>query len=439
MHIHEIGESIRKIRKERGLRLEDLADKNISPATISNIERGVPHVNMEKAKYLLSKMGLEMSDLPDLIVDDQQELQNFEFELFTIETLQGIGKTDQALERLEQLEWDDEHPLAATVYYLKGKCYSSRKQWKQAEKSFHHAVRLSKKDPENNIGAASYSELGICRYQQNDLHQAVYYTDLGIQAYRESGERPQFKYILKKNKAVYLERLGRLTESLKEVQGVWENLTQIKQAEVVLGFYWLHSELLRKNGLTDESIQIAREGLELARLNHQYFIMFDLWTVLGSAYMNQKNWNKAESCFQMALQLDGLFSEGKVFTTTYARLGLLHMVRKEWDSAGIMIEKAVQNGEQHNDAPRLTFALLVQGDFYRARYRWEDAIDAYEQALQLAQHHHYKKKEYQALFRLAECWENVNEREFQKCMKSMYRVQQELQNEEEDIREEATI
>jgi cytoskeletal protein RodZ len=47
--IQELGEIIRKIRKQRGLRLEDLADDNISVATISNVERGVPHVSMEKA------------------------------------------------------------------------------------------------------------------------------------------------------------------------------------------------------------------------------------------------------------------------------------------------------------------------------------------------------------------------------------------------------
>lgn len=53
--IAEIGEVIRKKRKEQGLRLEDLADNNISPATISNIERGINHVNVHKIMYLLKK------------------------------------------------------------------------------------------------------------------------------------------------------------------------------------------------------------------------------------------------------------------------------------------------------------------------------------------------------------------------------------------------
>ncbi|SFS58337.1 Helix-turn-helix [Marininema halotolerans] len=42
-NIKDVGEVIRRVRKSKGLRLEDLADENISPATISNIERGISH------------------------------------------------------------------------------------------------------------------------------------------------------------------------------------------------------------------------------------------------------------------------------------------------------------------------------------------------------------------------------------------------------------
>lgn len=78
LDIHEIGGIIRKVRKERGLRLEDLADDNISPATISNVERGVSHVKMEKVYYILEKLGIPMDQLPEFLLrerDDQAELK----------------------------------------------------------------------------------------------------------------------------------------------------------------------------------------------------------------------------------------------------------------------------------------------------------------------------------------------------------------------------
>ena len=60
LDLAQTGELIRKILKERGLRLEDLADENISPATISNIERGIPHVHVDKIRYLLNKLDLDL-------------------------------------------------------------------------------------------------------------------------------------------------------------------------------------------------------------------------------------------------------------------------------------------------------------------------------------------------------------------------------------------
>src|SRR5690554_2865525 len=75
IQINEIGELIRKRRREQGLRLEDLADENISPATISNIERGVPYVHQEKVRYVLSKLRLNPEDLPKLLLGEQQSME----------------------------------------------------------------------------------------------------------------------------------------------------------------------------------------------------------------------------------------------------------------------------------------------------------------------------------------------------------------------------
>ncbi|MFD1425567.1 transcriptional regulator with XRE-family HTH domain [Kroppenstedtia sanguinis] len=66
----EVGEIIGKIRRERGLRLEDLADENISPATISNLERGASHVRQEKMSYLLKKLDIPLERLPEMLLTE---------------------------------------------------------------------------------------------------------------------------------------------------------------------------------------------------------------------------------------------------------------------------------------------------------------------------------------------------------------------------------
>lgn len=111
--LHEIGEVIRKVRKDRGLRLEDLADENISPATVSNIERGVAHVSPEKISYLLEKLNLPMRKLPEMLMKEQEKLKKVKFELLSIATLRRIGLIDEALKRLDALNLDENNPFIA--------------------------------------------------------------------------------------------------------------------------------------------------------------------------------------------------------------------------------------------------------------------------------------------------------------------------------------
>ena len=83
LEMREIGEVIRKVRKERGMRLEDLADEHIFPATISNIERGVPHVSKDKVAYVLDKLGLSLDRLPEMMAGtrEQKKLEDIRLQL----------------------------------------------------------------------------------------------------------------------------------------------------------------------------------------------------------------------------------------------------------------------------------------------------------------------------------------------------------------------
>ena len=68
---------------------------------------------------------------------------------------------------------------------------------------------------------------------------------------------------------------------------MWPELKNIDQTETVLSFYWLRSELLRRGGVLDEAMKYAQEGIEIARKNRVWISLFDLWTVLGTIYMDR--------------------------------------------------------------------------------------------------------------------------------------------------------
>src|SRR5690606_25114491 len=119
-----------------------------------------------------------------------------------------------------------------------------------------------------------------------------------------------------------------------------------------------------------------------------------------------------------------------------ARLGVLYMNRSDGGDPYETIQKAIQIGERTNSATRLSYALQVMGDYFRKQDDLEQAILYYNKMLKLAQKHDYKKKEYLALFRLSQCYETVDEQEFHQCLRKLYQVQQELQEEEGGVQEE---
>ena len=103
LEMSEIGKFIRKVRKEKGLRLEDLADEHISTATISNIERGVPHVNKDKVLYLMSKLELDLNEIPEMIEKDTETLESMQVRFVAIETMIQMGMPERALHLLSDI------------------------------------------------------------------------------------------------------------------------------------------------------------------------------------------------------------------------------------------------------------------------------------------------------------------------------------------------
>ncbi|PTX48721.1 anaphase-promoting complex subunit 5 [Melghirimyces profundicolus] len=437
LDIHELGELVRRIRKEKGFRLEDLADDKISPATISNIERGVPHVSPQKAMYLLEKLKIEPEEIPKLILGEKEKLEKDHFYIQMADLKRESGDPEGALQDLKDLKYPDDHPLAPMASYVNGKCHRDLKKWTKAERCFNTGIRLSSQLPEStNIHAVCLAELGLCRYLQNDLNDALKYTENAIQVFDRNGDRKDAWYLLQSNKGLYLERMGRVGEAWRVVEDNWDERDQMENVWDKLTFYWLRSELSYRMGMLEDAIRCAREGLELARINKIYHAIFTLSTVLGSTYIKLGELVQAEQSFQTALDFQPKIDNKKTVTVAYIRLGMLYKMKNQIGEALDALQNGIENSREHNDAPRLTYALLVLGDLHQSSGKQEEAIAAYQDALSLAQTHQYKKREHRALYSLARCYKDSNEQEFQKCMVNMYLVQTELRQAEEDFFDE---
>ncbi|SDW64312.1 Tetratricopeptide repeat-containing protein [Marininema mesophilum] len=435
--IKDVGEAIRRVRKSKGLRLEDLADENISPATISNIERGITHVNTSKVYYLVEKLGLSMSEVPGILLDHEKELEDLKFNLSLIEMMIDLEKPKEVLAKMDDIAFDDSHPYASLVQYLRGKAYLRMKNWKRAERYYAAAISISSQNGnKDNIEASSFLDLSMCCYAQNEMEKALEFANSGLDTFNENAGRNYVKYILIRNKAVFLERLGKFVEGLKVLQDVWGDMNQCSDIETTLTFYSTRADLLRKTGMIEEAIQYAKEGLELARINKHYRCLFDMLTILGSLNTSLGQWDKAEICFNTALASQDLVKNDVVLTDTYIWLGILHTQQEKQSEAQDLFLQAITNAEKHDDAPKLTYALRVMGDFLKDSQNSKEAIPYYQRALQLAQKFNYKKAENKLHFRLSQCYKNTDQKEFEKSLLNIYKTQIDLKNGEADIFEE---
>jgi tetratricopeptide (TPR) repeat protein len=426
--LHEMGEVIRKVRKERGLRLEDLADQNISPATVSNIERGVAHVSPEKITYLLKKLDLPLHKLPEMLEKEQEELKKIQFKLLTISTLRQIGLLDEALKELEQLNLDDSHPFVAQAYYQKGQIYLAKKRWKQAERAFYNALRHSQQNSykEHNMEATSYFGLGLCAFLQNKWEEALDLFNNGIEAFDKEGEKQEIHHLLIRYKALALYELGRITEAFHLVNDHWNQLSSVEEVDTILTFYWLRAELSRRTGLLEEAIQYALKGIDIARFNQHYSRMFDLWIVLGTIYSAQQKWETAEIALTMAKRLEGKLPIDSRLSIVYTRLGILKYKQERYDEAYPYFLQAVHLSEKFQDWNRVVNNLIMLGDLCITMDKRKEAIQHYERAINLTQKNNLKEKEYHTWYRLAQCYHGLDEDKFQYCMRKTFELKQML-------------
>ncbi|MCS1350332.1 helix-turn-helix domain-containing protein [Mechercharimyces sp. CAU 1602] len=428
----QLGELIRKIRKSRDLRMEDLADNNASPATISNVERGVPHVSTDKIYYLLEeKLGVDRDELPELMLDQQEKLSVLREKLRMIEYLCQINKPERALEKLEKIDIDSEvHPYAPIFYRLKGHCYELSNDFERAERLYVESIRLSQQSEYGKLDnevSICLSSIAFCSYSQNDIYRAIDYVDQSLQAFSLSSETPDLRYILIHDKATYLSRVGRNAEALKTLENLKESLNEIKRLDIILPIYDLFSKLSLENKLYDDAIQYVKSGIDLAQPTQQYAHIFGLWTTLGSIYLSTKQLERAEESFEMATQVEKLVNS-RIISTLYSRLGALYIHQKRWDDALYAANNAQENAERHEDFPKLVESLMVLGDVYRWQGEPHRSTPIYEKALKLSQENDLLHKELQIASRLAKSWESLDQKEFNRYLRHMYDLQTKHKN-----------
>ncbi|WP_124727254.1 tetratricopeptide repeat protein [Staphylospora marina] len=423
-----IGEVLRKKRKSMRKRMRDLADEFVSTATISNIERGLPIVNPAKILHYAKKLGIGPDELPAIVRRYNQGDDEREAELMSILSNIDLGDAREGLARLQALDIPASSPQHLMKQFLMGKHFFNQGKWSKAQTYFSEVLRSVDKYPSlrrSNLKAYCCYDLGRVFYYKNDLTNALGYNQLGIDAYVRDCDknRSQIIHSLKVAKAIYLEKLERLDEALQALDELWEHIADIRSVQVLLNIYETKADILTRKKRYDEAIEIAWEGIEIARINLAYERAHDLWTTLGSVYLQKKAYEKAEYCIRTALSMRKRVNGEFLLVKAYTLWGMLCMRTERWEEALTALQTAVQLGEKTNDARRHVMALIVLGDWYQLQGRYEEAVSPLQKAHELATEHQFLKQRHITLVELSKCWKRLNRGEFINSLENLFEVE----------------
>ncbi|WP_168188724.1 tetratricopeptide repeat protein [Thermoflavimicrobium daqui] len=429
--IAEIGKFIRKIRKERGLRLEDLSDEQISTATISNIERGVPHVNQEKVLYLMKKMNLDMDKLPEILVRENEDMESMFLKFHAIENMLHLKQLDAAWESLKEISEESTFQYQATIRSLKGRYYLSCKKWRRAERELTESNLLIQQDPYAKkvcLEALNYNLLAYCSYKQNHLQQALKYIEKGLEVVgTEAGDDDQIKYKLMMDRVVYLEKIGRIEEALNYVDLLWEEISEVRDITVLIQIYALKAELLRKIKLYHDAIRYAKEGINLAVSAKDYDNLTFLWTTLGTLYLELGNKEDAETCFKLVLSFQDYVQDKHKLLLANNILGSIYVLQDRLDEAESAFMKAIEWGEKIKGTKELVHSVFLLGKVKRHKGEYLIAISHYKRASDLARKIDWNQATLRCYFEIANCYRQLGDQDnLKKYFDLMNEVQREI-------------
>jgi tetratricopeptide (TPR) repeat protein len=419
------GKMLRKLRKEQGFTIENFADDYISASTISNIERGNPHVSIEKIKYYAKKLNVTLEDVSSMMEKEQKNREKYRLQLMSIENMIDLVDPGAGLARLRQL--DESYFLynPGIVYYLKGKSYYPKNK-ERAETYYQKAIQQIDQHSSNertNMKSVCYNELGTIYFYKNNLDQALEYTQKGIEAFVPDGERTYVKSVLLANKAIYLEDLGRLEESIQTIEELRSQPEEFKSTNSTLSIYVLQARIHHRNKLYTQAIQCTETGIELARINNMYARSSELWTLLGNIYFSLEKPEEAEICYLTSLDIKEKMRKEHLLITPYTQLGLLYLSQNNFKGAQESLEEAVRIGERTDHLLPFVNALIALGNFYLKQKQYYQAIQPFERAFSLAKKHKYTKEEEQIVVNLCYCYEQIGDLErFQNYSKRLVSV-----------------
>jgi tetratricopeptide (TPR) repeat protein len=441
-----VGVKLKAERTRRGILQKQIADKlKVGTTTISNLERGFEGVAEEKYILYAQEFGLA-EELCGVIPEEELRERHYLRKLTNIDDLLATNpeKWDQELETLnKEVDFESETKLAPYYHFLKGKIYrekgrkiknrgtnthSSNKTLTKSEEYFLHAIDQINNEhflSHTNIKSTSYNYLSVISHNRNDYTSSLFYAEKGIEYFVEVGERQYTKYNLLLNKAIYLENLNQNEKArlaIKDLNDAINNANDPHsvRTSVIAQMYLIYSTVLHKLNLTEEALQNAFKGIEIALTNNDYNKLFTLWSCAGMIYSSLGKLDEAEEYLYKALHINEMVTKEYLRPYNYRLLGSLLVQQKKFDDAKGILDKSIEISKKYSDELSHTESLSALGRWYVEQSLFTEAINTLNKAKDLAKKHHFLHLEKEILTSLCECYEQTNPEELKNHSLALY-------------------
>jgi len=437
----KIGGLCKQKRNELNLSLEQAGEKfGISPASISNIERGVNNVHKNLLKEYIIQIGLEEEIFAIIPASKKKELEILS-ELDYIDGLVDAGKTKYALQRLKKMDakilnTKDKTAAHALSEFIKGRCFFEERSFNKSKKHFRQAISLVEQTPEiedSNIIAASLNEMSRIAYFENDLKGALEFTNDGLWSYISNGERTYTKYYLLVNKSLYLERLNCVEESLECIEELEKELKSIDadkafeiSSEIIIHMHIKFASILSKLKLRNKALTYAKQGLKIAKSQKRFNDVFTLHTDMGNILLKVGNPQKAAEHFADALEFRNYIRKKHLLIPAYIGLGKIKLQKKKWIESEKYLQKAVALGEENNLIIECVAALISLADCHLKQKNYKKAIKVLNKALLMTKQNNQnnlKNHEKNIVMRLCKCYKSIKDNiKYQEYVNSLFAI-----------------
>ncbi|MGL5711871.1 MAG: tetratricopeptide repeat protein [Paraclostridium sp.] len=421
MEILSLGEKIKKLRKEKGLTLKELAGDRITAAQISHIERDKSHTSQELLEYLANQLEVSVDYLLEtkemqakkltdsLIIQSEiyikcKELQKSKQEINKVmnictqyQLIENYGRCNFLLAtiNLNQKDYNaaminfekalyffiqkDDKEKISKCYINIGKIYMQENFYKGAISNFKFAEDIMNDNSISDINLQKdlYSNMSFCYTQLNKDTEALEYIEKVNKLDININSKEEAELII--SKAKRLMNVGRYEESREYFKSALDLLDKESNKTDLANVYLRVSEVYGNIGDNEKALEYSKKAYEIKK-HDEDDCMLDVVTKIIGSYLQLENYEESRKYSKIALA-SAIKSKNKYFEYKALKYYSKIYIKEKEDKLAIeYLSKCINIIQDLKDNKTLADLYIELGQLY-SKVSKEKELEYYQKGV----------------------------------------------------------